>query len=331
MKPLVSISCVTFNHVDYIRDCFEGFLSQQTNFSFEILVHDDASTDGTKAIIEAYTEKYPTVFFPICQSENQYSKGVRGLSTKYNIPRVSGKYIAFSDGDDYWTDPFKLQKQVDFLEANPEYVVCSHGYSFKEMGCTALVKKSNPPSQFKINNKGGFDFELNDLCRYPFLFTLTNVVRSDAMKALKIDEQYVYLRDVHINYHLLKEHKKGFYMEESMAVYRIHGGGVHSGLDKRSQDQTRVAICREIYLLNGKSFYSICKLVSAKSILLSTELCSMKGSKSKHFVTIVYIYYLLFVLFFYARGSDFIVYKREHSHMIRSSIRFFASLVFIKI
>ena len=117
---LVSICCITYNHAPYIRQCLDGFIMQKTNFKFEILIHDDASTDGTANIIREYEENYPNIFKPIYQTENQYSKG-KNISATYNWPRAIGKYIAQCEGDDYWTDPLKLQRQVDFLEANPEY------------------------------------------------------------------------------------------------------------------------------------------------------------------------------------------------------------------
>ena len=126
IKPLVSISCITFNQVNYIKQCLNGFLMQKTNFGYEILIHDDCSNDGTKEIIEDYVEKYPNLIRPIYQTENQYSQGVRGMMVRYNFSRAKGKYIAMCEGDDYWTDPLKLQKQVDVLEANPTIDICSH-------------------------------------------------------------------------------------------------------------------------------------------------------------------------------------------------------------
>ena len=127
-NPRVSICCLTFNHENYIRQCLDGFMMQQTNFKFEVLIHDDASTDNTATIIREYEQKYPATIKPIYQSENQYSKGVKP-SCNFQFPRAKGKYIAMCEGDDYWTDPLKLQKQVDFLEANPDYVICGHQHN----------------------------------------------------------------------------------------------------------------------------------------------------------------------------------------------------------
>lgn len=117
-QPLVSISCITYNHAPFIRQALNSFLEQKTTFPFEIIIHDDASTDGTREIIEEYAKKYPNIIFPYFQIENQYSKGVRGMSTQYNFPRCRGKYIALCEGDDYWTDKTKLQQQVEYLENN---------------------------------------------------------------------------------------------------------------------------------------------------------------------------------------------------------------------
>jgi glycosyltransferase involved in cell wall biosynthesis len=132
---LVSICCITYNHEDYIRQCLDGFLIQETSFQFEILIHDDASTDKTSEIIREYELKYPEIIKPIYQTVNQYSKGVRPIN-KFNFERARGKYIALCEGDDYWTDPLKLQKQVEFLEENEEYGLV-HG------NCNIFFQDSN--------------------------------------------------------------------------------------------------------------------------------------------------------------------------------------------
>lgn len=120
---LVSIRCLVYNHEAYLRQCLDGFVMQKTNFRFEAIVHDDASTDGSAAIIREYAEKYPYIIKPIFETENQYSKR-DGSLRRIMDEACKGKYIAMCEGDDYWTDPFKLQKQVDFLESHSEYGLC---------------------------------------------------------------------------------------------------------------------------------------------------------------------------------------------------------------
>ena len=119
----VSIICNAYNHEPYIRDALESFVMQRTSFAFEVLVHDDASTDKTADIIREYEAKYPDIIKPIYQTENQYTKG--GVS-RFQESRIKGKYVAFCEGDDYWTDPYKLQKQYDAMEAHPEVDICAH-------------------------------------------------------------------------------------------------------------------------------------------------------------------------------------------------------------
>ena len=123
-QPLVSICCITYNHAEYIRQCLDGFLMQNTSFSYEIIINDDCSTDGTTDVIREYEERYPTQIEPIYHVENEYSKGVRGMFVTYCFPKAKGKYIAMCEGDDFWIDPLKLQKQVDFMETNPDYSMC---------------------------------------------------------------------------------------------------------------------------------------------------------------------------------------------------------------
>jgi glycosyltransferase involved in cell wall biosynthesis len=124
--PLVSVCCTCYNHGKYIRNTLEGFLMQKTRFSFEIIVFDDASTDNSQQIILEYATKHPDLFRLFLQKENLWqNKKISGTFT-VSFPNASGKYIAWCEGDDYWTDPLKLQKQVDFLEQNPDFSICFH-------------------------------------------------------------------------------------------------------------------------------------------------------------------------------------------------------------
>lgn len=128
----VSVICLTYNHEKHIARALDGFVTQKTDFAFEVLVHDDCSTDGTAAVIREYAQKYPEIIKPILQTENQYSKGV-WIDRDIVAPLAKGVYVAFCEGDDYWSDPDKLQKQYDFLIAHPEYSACAHQTVFHNL------------------------------------------------------------------------------------------------------------------------------------------------------------------------------------------------------
>lgn len=122
---MVSICCITYNQEEYITDTLDGFIQQETAFPFEIIIHDDASTDKTADIIRIYHSKYPTIIKPIYQTDNQYSKGVE-IYAEFVFPSAKGDFVALCEGDDYWIDPHKLQKQVDALLDHPSCDLCFH-------------------------------------------------------------------------------------------------------------------------------------------------------------------------------------------------------------
>lgn len=236
---LVSVYCATYNHVTFIRQCLEGFVMQKTSFPFEVLIHDDASTDGTQDIVREYAARYPDIIKPIYQKENQFSRGVKIYLT-YVFPRVKGKYIAMCEGDDYWTDPYKLQKQVDFLESHPDYVMCSSRFDkyWQESG----LLEEDPDKKFK-----GADYDLQNLIGGKWLTqTLTVMYRRSALD-LKRYEQYGMSLDMILFYELLK-HGKGYCFPEVMGVYRYHEGGVWSEVSQNHRRliefKARLAIYR---------------------------------------------------------------------------------------
>lgn len=227
-NPLVSISCTTYNHAPFIRECFEGFLMQKTNFAFEVIVYDDASTDGTSEIVAEYAAKYPNIFFPMTQKENQFSKGIRGMMIRFNFPRCRGKYIALCEGDDYWTDPLKLQKQVDFLEANESYVICYHN-------ARIIDEKGNAVSESKLPSNSKKDYsQLELIVQMPFILTLSvcfrNVVKEFPEEFKKVLNADTFL------FSILGAYGKGKYMGEILpAVYRQHGGSIWSSKSIKEQ------------------------------------------------------------------------------------------------
>lgn len=178
---LVSICCLTYNHGQYIRECLNGFLMQKVNFDFEILIHDDASTDNTADIIREYETRYPDIIKPIYQTENQYSKGVKP-SLKFNFPRARGKYIAMCEGDDYWTDPFKIQKQVDILENDKSLSSCFHD---------AEVIFDNGTVPFSKNYKNFIKerYDLADALKSIWLIPTASLVFRSSIKIPEIVEE----------------------------------------------------------------------------------------------------------------------------------------------
>ncbi|MDR2410234.1 MAG: glycosyltransferase [Bacteroidales bacterium] len=236
MEPLVSVDCTTYNHATYIRQCLDGFVMQKTNFPIEIIVHDDASTDGTADIIREYEAKYPNLIKPIYQSENQYSKGVNVWYT-YVRPMMKGKYIAFCNGDDYWTDPLKLQKQVDFLESHSEYSLCTSGYMINKNGVMIeSVIKRGSQSGFAYPDEGGWYWK-----------TLTAVVRRDSLAEYFRNYKYFkYLKDTHLFYYALKA-GMAWYISECFGVYNIHPGCIWGSLSDAEKIVTDYKVHKELY------------------------------------------------------------------------------------
>ena len=173
-KALVAIRCITYNHEAYIRDALEGFIMQKTNFPFVAIVHDDASTDGTANIIREYAAKYPDIIKPIYETENQYSKhdGSLGRIMTAACESYGAKYYALCEGDDYWTDPLKLQKQVDFLEKHS-------GYGLVYTLAKSYIEKEK---RFKSDILGGDYDNIDDMYLTNKIVTLTTCFRSDLYK-----------------------------------------------------------------------------------------------------------------------------------------------------
>ena len=227
----------------------DGFLMQQTDFPIEILIHDDCSTDGTTEIIREYEVKYPDLIYPLYEEENQYQKGKATEIDFYNYRRARGKYIAYCEGDDYWTDPLKLQKQVDFMEANPEYSVCFHNYKEVDVrnGNVEIIKYKQDSSDdsdiLEVTTECFFQNSNN--CR-----PLTILYRRSNF-SFDWSKKYKFYRDTHEIYHLLRE-GKGAHLNFVGGVYHKHIGGVSSSI--LFSDSLRLVrdTFEELYLNNRK-------------------------------------------------------------------------------
>ncbi len=215
---LVSICCLTYNHEAYLRDTLEGFLMQKVDFPIEILVNDDASTDGTRAILQEYAAKFPELIRPFYQDVNLYSQG-KDLCLEVLYPAARGKYTALCEGDDYWTDPDKLQLQADFLESHPDYTACVHD--------TLVHCCGGEREDYRLLHRGqDCDVRFEDV-----LFGMSHAFHTSAVMAKKsviahpADFFYVGLA------HGFGDHPDGLwmitngpvrYLDRCMSVYRMH-------------------------------------------------------------------------------------------------------------
>ena len=235
-EPLVTIRCITFNHARYIREALEGFLRQRTNFPVEILIGDDASTDGTREILRQYQAQHPELIRAVYQTENQYSKGLRPWRTLlYKMAR--GKYLAYCEGDDFWTDPLKLQKQVDFLEAHPGYALCFHDANIlreQEQRMDPLRPAVLKPS-----------YTLTDLLHGNFIPMLTVMFRRGLFGDFPAWYYEMPIGDWPL--HILNAmHGEIGYLPEVMAVYRLHPGGLWSSMDEPTQRRNEILVYRKL-------------------------------------------------------------------------------------
>ncbi|MBW3466349.1 glycosyltransferase [Arthrospiribacter ruber] len=233
--PIVSISCITYNHASFIRQTLNGFLMQKTNFDFEVLIHDDASTDGTQEIIKEYQEKYPEIIKPILQKENQYQKGLRGISRNFNYPRAKGKYIALCEGDDYWTDERKLQTQVDFLDENPSFVVSYHD-------AQVINEKGEIIEQSKMDESKKKDYSEKELISgSTFILTLSMMFRNlDILRDYPYEANMIKNGDNFLT-SLLGMYGKGKYHPDiKPAVYRKHNSGIWTKMSDEQKSASKI-------------------------------------------------------------------------------------------
>jgi len=219
MRIMVSIVCNAYNHEKYIAQCLDGFVSQITNFNFEVLVHDDASTDNTAVIIKEYRSKFPDIINPILQAENKGSQGINNWIV-YQFPRARGKYIAICEGDDYWTDPYKLQKQVDLLQLYPSATM-SVGLieTFYEHQNLRI-----PESPYIFND---FPLVYWKVANKRYFHTSTYVIRRDIVVSLSKKYPKLFSNDVSICFLLIDE-GPFVLVNEVLSCYRVTQKGIYT-------------------------------------------------------------------------------------------------------
>ena len=226
-KPKISIICNAFNHEKYISEALDSFLMQEVNVPFEILVHDDASTDTTAEIIREYEKKYPDIIKPICQKNNQYSQGV-SITPEIQLKRAQGEYIAFCEGDDYWTDKCKLQIQYDFMQANPQYSICCHAYSMVDKNGKTLEDR------YDLNSDGVVQMEklIGNQLEVPHYATM--MARAECLSGFERSFLGLSCSDMIIRLYCAAQ-KDIYYLKKNMSCYRRfteNSWTVRVGLDK---------------------------------------------------------------------------------------------------
>lgn len=262
--PLLSVVCITYNQHDYIRQALEGFIMQRTDFKFEVLINDDASTDGTTEIIREYEAKYPELFRCVYHEKNQWGK--HDPWRDFLFPLVRSRYVALCEGDDYWTDPLKLQKQVDFLESHPDFAICFHPV-------TVHWENGELPDSIFPTEKNRFFkdvLSLQDLLNRNFIQTNSVVYRwRFHQDPLSLIPENIIPGDWFMHLIHAQTGKIGM-LHDVMAVYRKNSGGIWTGHMQTPEWFLRCALPNiRFYLAVQNSFDYDCRVpLDRLSILL---------------------------------------------------------------
>jgi len=253
----VSVCCITYNHREYVEECLNGILMQQTSFEFELIVHDDLSTDGTDEILKRYHQKYSEKMRIIRPQANRYSSCTRAIATTYLLPIAKGEYIALCEGDDYWTDPFKLQKQVDILDSYRSCSVSIHASKVIEYGKRFKIYRAHRSGTI-------IPFEEVVRWRHNLSQTATVLYRKECMAGYP-----QFCLDCHVgDYPLmlwLALHGKIYYLSDVMSVYRRGNSSSWTTKDRNIDIENRLALLQtEFDMLDG--FNEITKGVYEDSI-----------------------------------------------------------------
>ncbi|MBE6720534.1 MAG: glycosyltransferase [Ruminococcaceae bacterium] len=243
MKDIkVSVVCLAYNHEKYIRETLDGFVKQKTDFPFEVIVHDDASTDGTADIIREYEKKYPDLFVVIYQTENMHSKKLPGgIIKNFIIPVVRGKYVALCEGDDYWTNSSKLQQQYDIMENDSELSFCTHK--------TRCIKEDGSIMNLTIPAKNDFGTgKLNETQCFNAAF-LYNGGYSFHTSSYFFRKELLYYRDEKLGFlcgYLAGDQQyiwsaltcgKFYYIDKTMSSYRMFSNNSWSSVWNSSKEK----------------------------------------------------------------------------------------------
>lgn len=262
---LLSVSMVTFNHEKYIAQAIEGVLMQKCSFDFELVIGEDCSTDNTKKIILDFQKKYPKIIKPIFNKKN--------IGPNYNIIQLfnksKGKYIAICDGDDYWTDENKLEKQLDHLETHPEISLCFHRTNILRNENSKLTVHSLPKPQP--------NYSFGDLIEHDLFVPSNSVIFLNTIKKFPKWFYKLPYGDIGIYFLVTRNANMGF-LPEIMSIYRIHENGMWSQKDKKEQYKAKYEFFKTLFPYLKKSEK---KIVKKKLIPMISKLAMWRFPNSK--------------------------------------------------
>ena len=280
--PLVSVVCTTYNHEKYIRQCLDGFVMQKTTFPIEIIVHDDASTDDTVRIVREYEEKHPNLFNNIYRTENWYSQG-KNIWGYLFAQKARGKYIALCEGDDYWIDPYKLQKQVDFLEGHPEYYVVG-------MRSLCYLQDGNIYRIYLDSFHVRSVFQPKHYIKQILMHTSTLCIRKDCIKMGQYNHP-ILQGDIDIVLHSSRQGMLKLKVLKTLgSIYRIHSNGITKSQSHQNRRLSYNSLCKILDSYDSFSSYRDHWMVECKKIKDYIILFELHPINFKRFVQITFSY-----------------------------------------
>ncbi len=244
---LVSVCCITYNQEKYIRNALDSFINQKTNFKYEVIIHDDASTDNTANIIKEYEEKYPNIIRAIYETENQYKLGKWSLIK--TCREAKGKYIAICEGDDFWTSENKLQMQVEYMESHPKCTLCFHNATILDMKTNTMENKFVPQTvEFKRYLKSDNIYNVGELELLGFIPTASFMFRTEELSKLPSWFEKCFVQDWPLKL-IMTSFGYAYFINKTMSAYRMNAEGSVTDANMKKEKESKEG---KLYILNKK-------------------------------------------------------------------------------